>query len=415
MKHYTSEIDSKETDVERRSISSAQFVVSDFNNIEFKIDKFPKEFQKNFFQLIDKTFISFLLLSIFLNIGAFLLLKKFLPPESDTRAIDKLQKSYAKLLLKSGSTSPSYSLESGSPSNRIDSKMITGLTKWMDVYTSSIIETIKNIPPLELPVTRTGPKETSLPSREELTEVRRSAGTRRDASKQAIEREVNSVGLLGLISRDAKPMDKEYVDDLLEYASENSEQLSKVLSKLSKIEVPRYGSSGYLKRIRGTTDMDDDANVRGGRVTTDAETKTVVDNIEPLSDVRTTSIERNIAFEKVPSSFTDRLANLSTRGKTRSAEDVQKTVRNHTRALQDCYKQELKYDPTIKGKIIVKFVIDPDGVVTNASLVSSTLNSPRMERCILTRVSGWRDFPPCDPEVGEKTYRQIFSFGEKSP
>jgi TonB family protein len=284
----------------------------------------------------------------------------------------------------------------------------------MDVYTNSIIETIKNLPPLETAVTRTGAKETSLPSKEELAEARRSAGTRRGASSQEIEREVSSVGLLGLISRDAKAMDQEYVDDLMEYASENSEQLSRVLSKLSKIEVPRYGSSRYLKRIRGTTETGDVTEARGGRVNTAIETKQVVDNIEPLSGVKTTSIERNVQFEEVPSSYIDKLTDASTKSNIRSAQDVLKIVHNHTRALQDCYKQELKYDPAIKGKIVVRFVIDPEGVVTNASIVSSTLNSPRMEQCILTRVKGWRDFPACDPEIGEKTYRQSFSFGEKN-
>jgi TonB family protein len=414
VKDYISDIDSSETHVEGRTISSAKFIVSELGNIDFKLDKFPKEFKKNFFQTIDKTFLAFLLLSIFLNIGTILLLKDILPPESDTSAINRLQKNYAKLLLKSGSSSPTYSFETGSSSNKIDSKVISGLSKWMDVYTNSIIETIKNIPPLETAVTKTGAKETSLPSKEELAEARRSAGTRRGASSQEIEREVSTVGLLGLISRDAKATDQEYVDDLMEYASENSEQLSRVLSKLSKIEVPRYGSSGYLKRIRGTTETGDATEARGGRVTTDIETKNVVDNIEQLSKVKTTSIERNVQFEEVPSSYVDKLADASTNSRIRSAQDVLKIVRNHTRALQDCYKQELKYDPAIKGKIVVRFVIDPEGVVSNASIVSSTLNSPRMEQCILTRVKGWRDFPTCDPEIGEKTYRQSFSFGEKN-
>lgn len=414
MKDYTSDIDNRETRIEGRSISTTNSMVSEFDDIAFKIDKFPKEFKKNFFQTIDKTFTAFLLLSIFLNIGTILFLKKYLPSETDTRAINRIQENYAKLLLKSSASSPAYSFDTGSSSYKINSKMISGLSKWMDVYTNSIIETIKNIPPLEVPETATGPKETSLPSREELAEARRSANMRRSASSQQIEREVNSVGLLGLISRDAKVMDQEYVDDLLEYASENSEQLSKVLNKLSKIEVPRYGSSGYLKRIRGTSEAGDAIAARGGRVTTDAETKDVVDNIAPLSDVKTTSIERNVQFEEVPSSYLDKLADISTKSKTRSAQDVLKIVQNHTRALQDCYKQELKYDPSIKGKIVVRFVIDPDGLVATASIVSSTLNSPRMEGCILTRVKGWRDFPPCAPEVGDKTYRQAFSFGEKN-
>ena len=52
------------------------------------------------------------------------------------------------------------------------------------------------------------------------------------------------------------------------------------------------------------------------------------------------------------------------------------------------------------------------GTVLGASIISSTLNSPRMEECILNRIKRWRNFSPCDPAVGDKTYRQSFSFGE---
>ena len=52
--------------------------------------------------------------------------------------------------------------------------------------------------------------------------------------------------------------------------------------------------------------------------------------------------------------------------------------------------------------------------VKDASVVTSTLNSPRMEECILNRIKRWRNFPPCDPSVGDKTYRQSFSFGENN-
>lgn len=414
MKHPISDIDNDETVAQEQAIASDKFMIHEFDTIDFKIDKFPREFKKNFFQTIDKTFLAFLLLSIFLNVGTILYLQDILPGKTETSEIIRLQENYAKLLLKNNPATPSYSFETGSSATKVDSKMITGLGKWMDVYTNHIIETIKNIPPIEPSFSKSSTKETSLPSHEQLAEGRKSAGVRRSAASQELEREVNSVGLLGLISRDAKATDQEYVDDLMEYASENSEQLSRVLSKLSKIEVPRYGSSGYLKRIRTTETTGDVAEARGGRVTTEAETKTVVENIAPLTEVKTTSIERNVHFEAVPSSDSDKLAETSKISRIRSAQDVLKIVRNHTRALQDCYKQELKYDPTIKGKITVRFIIDPDGVVTNASIVTSTLNSPRMEQCILTRVKGWRDFPPCDPETGEKTYRQSFSFGDNT-
>jgi TonB family protein len=116
----------------------------------------------------------------------------------------------------------------------------------------------------------------------------------------------------------------------------------------------------------------------------------------------------------VPSGDMSKLTDAMVRGKTRSAQDVLRIVQSHTRALQDCYKQELRYDSGINGKIVVRFTIDVDGNVKNASVITSSLNSPRMEECILNRIKRWRNFPPCDPSVGDKTYRQSFSFGKNN-
>lgn len=418
MKDYINEIDSRDAIMEGESISSPERNASDFT-IQFRIEKFPSEFKKKILKRIDKTFLVILLSSVLLNISTLLILKKIIPPYFDSSTINRIQEQYAKLLLKGGTTTTTYSFDvTNSDFNKVDSKVLTGLSKWMDVYTSNIIETIKNIPALNEPVTGVGSvtevKEASLPSREELTEARKSGRLTRGVSQSELEKEVGSVGLLGLISRDAKAADREYVEDLLEYASENSSQLAKVLAKLNTIEVPRYGSSGYLRKIRKSTDAEDASDLKGGRVTTDEDTRNVIENIAPINQATSTAVDRNVQFEEVPSSYVENLPELSINRKTRSAQDVVSVVQSHSRALQDCYKQELKYDPTIKGKISVRFTLNPDGIVTGASLVTSTLNSPRMESCILNRIKGWRNFPPCDASEGEKTYRQSFSFGEKN-
>ncbi|UCE07806.1 MAG: TonB family protein, partial [bacterium] len=227
-----------------------------------------------------------------------------------------------------------------------------------------------------------------------------------------LEKEVNSVGLLGLISSDSKSIDHDYVQDLLEYASENSEHLAQVLAKLNSIEVPHYGSNGYLKKIRTDGISDEYSGLKGGRTNADDEVNKIIKNVEPLKSIETKPMKRNIHYEEVPSDYLNKLADGNVAATNRSAQDVMRIVQSHTRALQDCYKQELRYDPGISGKIVVRFTIDTDGNIKNTSVISSTLNSPRMEECILHRIKRWRNFPPCDPAIGDKTYRQSFSFGE---
>ncbi len=413
MKHDINEIDNSSAIIQSQSISSDQWKSADLD-IPIKIEKFPTEFKKNIFKTFDKRFLFILLISIVLNIGTILILNRILPSEVTSKTITRIQEQYAKLLLTNGLQPSTYFLEAIESDYKLDTQLITGLNKWMDTFTSSIIESIKDMPILNEPASASTPRETRLPSKEELVAVRESSAAQRMASRGELEKEMNSVGLLGLISSNSKSIDHEYVQDLLEYASENSTHLAQVLAKLSSIEVPRYGSSGYLKKIRQSGTSDESAGLKGGRSTADDEVEKIIKNVEPIQSVETKPMKRNMQYEEVSSSYLDKLADANLKGKTRSVQEVIRVVQSHTRALQHCYKQELRYDPSVFGKIVVRFTLDTDGNVKDASMISSTLNSPRMEECILNRIKRWRNFPPCDPAVGDKTYRQSFSFGEQN-
>lgn len=412
VKHYINDLDSHQSLSDQASVFIEQWESPDFNRMR-NIEKFPAEFKKNIFQSIDIRFVLIVLFSIVLNIGTILILEKIIPLGSTAQSISRIQEQYAKLLLNNEFQSTSYFEENLKSDYALDTQLITGLNRWMDVFTSDVLESIKDAPAFNEPASAYGSKETNLPSKEELGSARQSASVQRQASRSELEKEVNSVGLLGLISSNSKAIDREYVEDLLEYASENSTHLTEVLARLSSIEVPRYGSS-YLKKIRQGNTGDEAAGFKGGRTMATDEVRQVIENVEPIEAVETKPMKRNVQYEEVPSSDVSKLTDANIRAKTRSTQDVLRIVQSHTRALQDCYKQELRYDPSISGKIVVRFIIDSDGNVKDASVATSTLNSPRMEECILNRIKRWRNFPPCDPAVGDKTYRQSFSFGENN-
>ena len=46
----------------------------------------------------------------------------------------------------------------------------------------------------------------------------------------------------------------------------------------------------------------------------------------------------------------------------------------------------LATDPNLKGKVVVRFVIDATGKVTAASIASSTVSSPKLEACLLKTI-----------------------------
>lgn len=68
----------------------------------------------------------------------------------------------------------------------------------------------------------------------------------------------------------------------------------------------------------------------------------------------------------------------------RRREDIQAIVMAHRDEARACYDNGLKNHPGIEGDLAVKFVIDPHGTVTDASVDSakSTIREPTVGSCI---------------------------------
>jgi TonB family protein len=90
---------------------------------------------------------------------------------------------------------------------------------------------------------------------------------------------------------------------------------------------------------------------------------------------------------------------------------VHEIVLAHSPAIQDCYKLALKRRPDLQGKLVVRFTISTDGRVTNAEIVSSTIQDEQLVRCVLKRIRRWNDFPPAPDEYGDVRFVQEYKFG----
>jgi TonB family protein len=73
-------------------------------------------------------------------------------------------------------------------------------------------------------------------------------------------------------------------------------------------------------------------------------------------------------------------------------EGVHRVVRAHTGAVKYCYEKELISKPDIAGKVTTHFVIDKNGVVTEATITDSTLGDAAVEECLLRQIRSWH-FP----------------------
>ncbi|MEE4312765.1 MAG: AgmX/PglI C-terminal domain-containing protein [candidate division KSB1 bacterium] len=381
------------------------------------IEKFPREFKKNMFETFDWRFALILLVSLAFHVWLILFLENEFPAEFDTKAIVKIQQQYVDLLVDETITPTEIydATESDDYIQPLDYETITGLSTWMYDISEEVMSTIEEMPGFGLAeeAVESGGRisETAVPTIEEMSTARAYAEDARNLTRTQVEGEVGSIGLLGLIGGSGSELvDYEYIDDLLGYADLNAEHLESVLSKLNAIQVPRHHTAGYILSYRRGGEVTG-GKLKGGRVLVDRQIEEAIKDIQPLEEAQTKTVERTTTYEDVPSSPLSKLRSVEDAPRSRRPEDVVRVVQSHKLALQDCYKQVLRDDPTIRGKIIIRFTIDPEGRVIDAEMVSSSLNSPEMEGCIINRIKNWRDFPLCHPSAGNMTYKQVFNFG----
>jgi len=87
------------------------------------------------------------------------------------------------------------------------------------------------------------------------------------------------------------------------------------------------------------------------------------------------------------------------------AAEVNKVVKSRLTAIKMCYEKALKKNPTLAGKLSVRFTIGTSGRVTSASVSSDTLGDPEVSSCVIDKV---KTFAFSKPEGGSVEY--VFPF-----
>jgi hypothetical protein len=73
-------------------------------------------------------------------------------------------------------------------------------------------------------------------------------------------------------------------------------------------------------------------------------------------------------------------------GASRTDEEIQIVFDRHKSALYRLYNKELRKDPTLQGKMILRLTIEPDGSVTFCELQSTDMNAPELSAQVVGRV-----------------------------
>lgn len=104
-----------------------------------------------------------------------------------------------------------------------------------------------------------------------------------------------------------------------------------------------------------------------------------------------------------------RVTGHAAKSTARSADAIEALINKHQDAIVDCYKRVARLNPNLKGSITVQFTIEPNGRVSAVRVLQSTLNNTKVESCISRRIRAWR-FTPIDPKEGRAIFRQKFVF-----
>lgn len=167
-----------------------------------------------------------------------------------------------------------------------------------------------------------------------------------------------------------------------------ADALAELHQALDVSEVRRAGSSTpSTKADVAQVDrnfIDSGAKARSGGVDTAALSRDT--GGVALAGRETVSVESKL---ETVSAATEASREQSSRDKAfRSDQSIRQKMEEAKGRVFGIYNRALRENPTLKGKVVFKLVIEPNGTVSSAQIVSSELGDPELERRLLAAVRG---------------------------
>ncbi len=371
-----------------------------------------KDFGKKPFEEIDRTFLLALLFSALLHFGTVgYFVQNPIALKSTESSIRNIQEQYANVVLK-----------------RVDEAIAAANALTLDRPVISP-EEVKRASEIKDSVGRRAQARKSgggamsavvSSGRSEGSESRTSTGggspSGRQQVQQQIENQVASEGILGILtssSGSAAPGGQ--VQDVLGDGSSANRDYEQVFRNVDRLTTS--GSGSKMRDGAGSASGPGGSGsgrgeVRGSRTTQGGNIDALVSDLGAAKSSDVTRKTDLVASTLAPlTEEGEEVKAGSVSAGARDVDEVSSIVQEHSPAIKYCYERELKRNPDMKGKVVVRFTITPAGTVTNVKIISSTLDSETVERCILSRISHWDDFGVIDQSLGNATFRQVFSFG----
>ena len=90
---------------------------------------------------------------------------------------------------------------------------------------------------------------------------------------------------------------------------------------------------------------------------------------------------------------------------------IQKVVRQHSGELRACYEKELNKNKGLNGRVVVNWIISPQGAVTKAIVKESTIKNKNVESCVVNSVKFWKFPAPKGGGIVAIEYPFVFEAG----
>jgi len=340
----------------------------------FRIVAFPKEFEKNMFESVDRRFYIILLISLAIVYGWVIILGniRYSQEMVDSRIRERMLENIVTTI----GDEPIIEEEEG---------------EGFGVGDDAPPEEVREEP------TRTGRREAAGTSAADRERARREQARQRGSRRSAMNQAVAGTGVLGELSSGSGGGSGDAVYDAFgdEGYTSGVGDLNQVLGSVSGLQSAsssskrsRFGARSSGGDGTGTAGIDD--LIEGG--------------VGPAGSV---SIERT-------GGFTLRMGKASITGKgsraaDRSQDAISRVVGKHADAIENCYKKEVRLNPNLKGSLTIQFTITADGRVNRARIADSTLRNRNVENCVLRRVRSWR-FKKIEKSEGPVTFSQKYIF-----
>jgi hypothetical protein len=88
---------------------------------------------------------------------------------------------------------------------------------------------------------------------------------------------------------------------------------------------------------------------------------------------------------------------------------VDRIVKQNLAQFRFCYERELRVNPKLHGKIVMKWVIDKNGLVSKSNVKRSTMHNALVEQCMVSRVRRLRFPPPRGGGIVLVSYPFVFN------